>query len=329
MPTDTIPELEAILADLRTAVHAHAGPSPAPQRRRPHTRRRLALAAPVLIAVAAALFVGLGVGNEQPAAARQLQHAAALVAGDPAPVIGPGQYWYVKGTGAFANGVASLESGAGGKGTMFTALQTSSHEIWIANDTSGRIVRKNGPPQFFDAAERARWEAAGRPGFGPESAVDSVEQDLSFGWETLGVHSTAEVPTDPAALGALIEHAAQGTKNPLPWEEFQVISEVLRFAPLSGAQTAAFYQVLADLPGIELVGPTTDPLGRPGTAFAVERGDSLRQELILDPQTGRLLGSRTTLATTDPAYPGAPAGTVIGYETIVATGVVDSTDARP
>jgi len=87
--------------------------------------------------------------------------------------------------------------------------------------------------------------------------------------------------------------------------------------------------VLATLPGIALVGPTTDPLGRAGTAFAVERGDALRQELILDAKTGRLLGSRTSLVTPDPAYPGAPAGTVIGYETIVASGVVSSLDARP
>jgi len=30
-----------------------------------------------------------------------------------------------------------------------------------------------------------------------------------------------------------------------------------------------------------------------------------------------------------PEYPGAPAGTVLGYETIVSTGVADSTQARP
>jgi hypothetical protein len=318
MPTGIAPDLEAILSDLHTAVTAQR----APERRRV---RRLVLAAPLVLAIAVALFVGLGVGNEQPAVARQLQKAAALVAGDPAPMIGPGQYWYVKGTGAFANGAAGIE----GQGEMFTALQTSSHEIWIANDSSGRIVRKDGPPHFFSAAERARWEAAGKPGFGPEGGIDSTELDLSWGYEVLGVSSAKAIPTDPKALTALVERAAQGTKNPLPWEAFEVISGVLRFAPLSGAQTAAFYQVLASLPGIELVGPTTDPLGRAGTAFAVERGDPLRAELILDPKTGRLLGSRTTLAKPDPAYDGAPAGTVIGYETIVATGVVDSTDARP
>ena len=87
--------------------------------------------------------------------------------------------------------------------------------------------------------------------------------------------------------------------------------------------------VLASLPGIQLVGPVKDSLGRPGTAFAVDRGDPTRDEIILDPDTGRLLGSRTTLTRPDAAYAGAPAGTVIGYETIVSTGVVDSTDARP
>jgi hypothetical protein len=269
--------------------------------------------------------VGLGVGNEPSAsAARQLQHAAALVASVPAPVIGPGQYWYVRGVGAFANEVGTTDG-------TFTALQTASHEIWIASDASGRIVRDDGAPQFFSDAERARWEAAGKPGFSADHGIDESEPagEIAWGWESLGVHSGAEIPSDPAALEQLVARSATGTKNPLAWEEFQVVSDVLRFAPLSGAQTAAFYQVLADLPGIELVGPVKDALGRPGTAFAVERGDPLRAELILDPATGRLLGSRMTLAASDPAYAGVPVGTTIGYETIAATGVVDSTSARP
>jgi RNA polymerase sigma-70 factor (ECF subfamily) len=329
MPTETAPELDAILADLRTALASE--PAPAVSRRRFRPRRRLVLALPLVLAIAAALLVGLGVGHAQPAAARELRDAAKLVAGTPAPVIGPGQYWYVKGVGAFANGGVALGPGSAGRSTTFVALQSSSHEIWIANDASGRVVREDGPPQFFSAAERARWEAAGKPGFGPDGGIDSSEGAgaLSWGWESLGVHSREELPTDPTALAALVERSARGTKNPLPYEEFQLIAAVLRFAPLSGAQTAAFYEVLATLPGIQLVGPTRDSLGRPGTAFAVERGDPTRDELILDPSTGRLLGSRTTLTSLDPAYPGAPAGTVLGYETIVSTGVVDSTDARP
>jgi hypothetical protein len=56
----------------------------------------------------------------------------------------------------------------------------------------------------------------------------------------------------------------------------------------------------------------------------------VRSELILDPATGRLLGSRMTLTAPDPAaHPGVPVGTTVGYETIVATGVVNATDVRP
>ncbi len=324
MPNETTPDLEAILGDLHRAVKAQSAPA-LPLARRVRPRRRLVLALPLAIAVAAALFVGLGVGNEQPAAARQLQHAARLVAGEPAPVIGPGQYWYVKGVGAFANEVSAANG-------TFTARQTSSHEIWIASDGSGRIVRTDGPPQFFSAAERARWEAAGKPGFGPAGGIDESEGPggLSWGWEMLGVHSGAQIPTDPDALARLVARGADGTKNPLPYEEFKLIGEILRFAPLSGAQTAAFYQVLATLPGIELIGSTTDPIGRPGTAVSLTRpGDPAREELILDPQTGRMLGSRSTLVAPDAAYAGAAVGDTLSYEAVVATGVVGATDARP
>ncbi len=247
-------------------MHAQAAPSAAAS----SPRRRLALAAPLALALAAAaaLFVGLGVGNEQPAAAaRQLQHAAKLVAGDPAPVIGPGQYWYVKGLGAFANEVGGTD------GERFSALQTSSHEIWIASDASGRIVRNDGPPKFFSAAARARWEAAGKPGFGNGSGID----ELAAGGRALLGHRAARAARSPSSrpippsLARLIEQHSDENKNSRAAEEFSLIEGVLRFAPLSGAQTAAFYQVLASLPGIEIVGEAKDGLGRTGTAFAVDQ----------------------------------------------------------
>ena len=245
------------------------------------------------------------------------------MAGEPAPVIGPGQYWYVKGQGAFVNSVM----GGGGE---FSALQTSTHEIWIASDASGRIVRSDGAPAFFSAAERARWEAAGKPGF-TGSGIDEQQAagELSWGWEGLGVHAASEIPTDSSALARLIEAHADQNKNPRASEELSLIFDVLRFAPLSGAQTAAFYAVLAGLPGIEVIGSVKDGVGRTGTAFAVERNSSVREEIILDPDTGRLLGSRSILTTADGGLGGAPAGTVIGSETIVSRGVVASTNSRP
>jgi|1186.fasta_scaffold07667_2 hypothetical protein len=320
MPTQSLPELDAILSDLHAAVHAEVAAAGAPRRRSPRGRFTLAAPFAAAVAVAAAIFVGLGVGNEQPAAAaQQLRHAAQLVAADPAPVIGPGQYWYVKGLGAFANEVG------GADGERFSALQTSSHEIWIASDASGRILRKDGPPHFFSSAARARWEAAGKPAFGDNRVLDELEPagELSWGIEPLA-HAVFDLPSDAATLAQLLERNSDA-----PYEEFALIEEVLRFAPLSGAQTAAFYQVLASLPGIEIAGEANDGLGRTGTAFAIDNGSGLRQELILDPGTGRLLGSRETLTAPDPVNPDTPVGTVLGSETIIATGVVDSTDARP
>ena len=324
MPTEIAPDLEAILDDLHAAVHADA--APAPSRRRAPVRRRLLLAAPVAAAMAAALVVGLGVGNEPPAsAARQLQHAAALVAGDPAPVIRPGQYWYVKGIGTFANEVGADD------GSRFSALQTSSHEIWIASDRSGRILRTDGPPAFFSEAERARWEAAGKPPFGDDRAIDEAESagELSWGTDSLGVNAPAQIPSSPFALAALLERRTDGTKNTRAWDEFKLIGDVLRFAPLSGAQTAAFYQVMAGIPGVEVTVGVKDGIGRTGTAFSLEHDGATREEIILDPDTGRMLGSRTTLVKADPLMRDVPAGTVLGAETVVSTGVVDATDARP
>jgi RNA polymerase sigma-70 factor (ECF subfamily) len=282
------------------------------------------LAAPLAIAVAAALVVGFGVGNEQPAAARQLQHAAKLVAGDAAPIIGPGQYWYVKGLGRFANGYD-------GRAGSFTALQTSSHEIWMASDGSGRIVRADGPPEFFSAAERARWEAAGKPGFQQSDVLDEHEAagELSWGLTPLGLSKPGDVPSDPYTLEQLLDRGAKDSTNAPGYDEFQAIAEILRDTPLSGAQTAAFYEVLAMLPGVELAGAARDGLDRLGTVFAFQGDGPIREEIILDPDTGRMLGSRSTLTRADATIQGAEPGAVLGAETVVATGVVDSTSARP
>jgi len=127
-------------------------------------------------------------------------------------------------------------------------------------------VRSDGAPQFFTAAELARWEAAGKPGFGAGAGIDESEPagEIAWGWESLGVHSAAQIPTDPAALAQLVARNATGTKKParLGGVPGHLRRPALRSA--LGAQTAAFYEVLASLPGIQLVGRSRDALGRPG-----------------------------------------------------------------
>ncbi|WP_327419947.1 hypothetical protein OG612_41265 [Streptomyces sp. NBC_01527] len=66
--------------------------------------------------------------------------------------------------------------------------------------------------------------------------------------------------------------------------------------PVKPGVRAAAYRVMADLPGVRVVGRVTDPLGRKGVG--VEFPDtyrtplgSTRQRLVVDPSTGAMLST--------------------------------------
>jgi hypothetical protein len=80
-----------------------------------------------------------------------------------------------------------------------------------------------------------------------------------------------------------VRWVARGTDRPLPAEEFTVVGDTIRGAPIQPRVRAAFYTVLS-LPGLTLVGRVTDPLGRPGIEVR-----SAGQVLIFDPHTAQLL----------------------------------------
>ncbi len=66
-------------------------------------------------------------------------------------------------------------------------------------------------------------------------------------------------------------------------------------------------------------------MGRDGIGVAVT-SNGFREELVLDAQTGQLLGEfQTSVAD----HGDVPAGTVIESVSYIRTGVVDSTDAQP
>ncbi len=240
-------------------------------------------------------------------------------------MIGPGQYWYAKGIGTFANEV-STEGGD----QVLGAADREPRDL-----DRGRPLRAD-PPHGRPAAllrrRRARALGGGRIArLRRRAPIDELAPagDLSWGWSALGVDAASENPSDPAALARLLAQRSGEAKRSAAWEAFELIGDVLRFAPLSGAQTAAFYEVMAGIPGIEVTGDVKDGIGRPGTAFALDRDGRTRNEIILERATGRMLGSRTTLLKADPLMRDVPVGAVLGAETVVATCVVGSTDARP
>lgn len=88
--------------------------------------------------------------------------------------------------------------------------------------------------------------------------------------------------------------------------------------------------MLTRLHGVVLIGNLTDMAGRRAVSVAIDVDQSLqeRHELLLDPATGRLLGTRSVLTRKVPGWP-LPAGTVIDQRVFLEASVVDSRTARP
>ena len=100
-----------------------------------------------------------------------------------------------------------------------------------------------------------------------------------------------------------------------PAERLVAVDDLLRDQPMRPTVRAAVLRYLADTPTLALAGTTTDRLGRPGVAFSLDSdlgGLPTRCTMVVDPGTGRVLGSEQVLTTTAGALD-VPVPSVIGY----------------
>ena len=109
---------------------------------------------------------------------------------------------------------------------------------------------------------------------------------------------------------------------------FTLVGDALRGARATPAQRAALYEIAARIPGVELVGPVTDPAGRRGVAVAMTNAaDGVRHLLVFDQRTSVLLAEeQRALARNEFGY---AEGTLLGHATYVTSAVVDSDRERP
>ncbi|MEU9083883.1 CU044_5270 family protein [Streptomyces sp. NPDC048357] len=102
-----------------------------------------------------------------------------------------------------------------------------------------------------------------------------------------------QLPTDPAALKTVLsrffpEDPRSGPAEDPGADHLSRMRSLLQFAPLAPRQRAAVYEVLADLPGLRLVGPVKDSTGRAGTAVEWDTRRS-RVRMIIGPEGGGVL----------------------------------------
>ena len=277
---------------------------------RPRHRRRLLVAVVGLAAAGAtAAVVGVGVhGDGNASAATALRQAAAVARRQaPPPPLKPGNYVYSKSVQAFL--VIDGDKG-------WTALGPKVREIWIGH-RGGLLHETSGKPEFLSSRDRERWIAAGRPRVNAPEATEKLPPALPI-----------DLPSHPDALFATLRARAEGNANGVYAEMFTLVGDALRETDASPALRASLYEVAARIPGVELLGATTDRAGRRGVSVAYSNSHNhQRDELIFDPKTSALL-EEETVALEGNVFD-YPAGTVTGYATYVASGVVSRLGARP
>jgi RNA polymerase sigma-70 factor (ECF subfamily) len=278
-------------------------------------RRRLSwdswrVRVPVMAGAGATLAAALAIGvigipgggpAVDPAAAATLNAAADAAAAQPSvPAPADGQYWY-KADVEYQD-LSFVETDGG----TLEGTSTTTYEIWLAPDASGRIVT---------TGRDARGDGDLDEIFGPGELA--VGGDAAFGFDAV-----AALPRDVDALYAHIEQVTREKDNdrPVPEQMLVEVTDILRTMPPLPDLRESLYRVAARIPGVEVEEGVTDHLDRTGTAIVMDESDTgQRVEFLFDPETGEPLGERTV----------APDGTVVYASAVTASGVVNSTDERP
>lgn len=295
------------------------------------TRTRRVSRRALLVSAAAALLVGGLVTAEvvMPAysgataeAAEVLNDAAAATIKTSDPVVVPGQYLKIE-TTAVSMGAETNENGE-----THAWLGEHRDQLYVPSDRSGEWIWHRGPgvaTTFFTEAARAV-EAAQDKNPQPEhlrateGAFYGTPQTIIHGMETKEAIRT--LPRDPHQLLTLIYLRTLGAGPTPEIEALVTIADTLRTGVIPADLRAALYKAAALIPGVTIVDRQANLDGRTGIAIGIP-GEISRQEIIIDPATGLLIGERTVLLKTTPDIPAFPAGTATAW-TAIKTSVVDS-----
>ena len=307
---------------LRAAVVSESAPRPR-RASRPGVRR-FAVVAGLAAAIASVVALLPGTtGNDTsqlgPATASAqilLRQASRAISHQPWQPLRPGQYFYYR----------EIGSDTDGRGPA-PARPTFIQDTWVGADGFGRLVQ-TGPDTVIAGGDVLIFHATPQQ-LNAERQTQSHGAHLrilSYGqpyrWADLDYRQLISLPTDPSKLERFIEQHASGG-GPRFSDIFSIMQNYLDGAPLPPKVSAAMYRVIARLPGMRLIGPTRDPLGRPGVAVGLFfKGQPGRIELIFDPRTGVLLGERAISLNAKEEH--APVGSVTNWSVIERQGTVRS-----
>lgn len=328
IPFDDVIERQALdrsRLSLRAATAVEQPPARPRRTGRYLGRVALVVGMAAVIAVVVAFLPGATavnrLGPPNASARSLLDRAARAISAEVWQPLGAGDYFHFREVGSFPvrNGAAPdrptlVQEGWFGGNGFARLVQTGPQTAVPGGDV---LIFDATPGQF--QAERLRQRNGAH--------LKILAYPQKYRWVDLDYEQLIHLPTDASGLQRFIERHATGG-GPRFSDIFSYAEALLGGggsggAPLPPKVTAAFYRVIARLPNMRLIGPTRDPLGRPGVAvglsFAHQPG---RIELIFNPATGVLLGERSI--SLNARETGAARGAVIGWSAIESQGVLRS-----
>ncbi|MBG6192200.1 RNA polymerase sigma-70 factor (ECF subfamily) [Arthrobacter sp. CAN_A212] len=322
VPTET---LDRGLAQLMSAIEKGTPRASIPQRWL-FSRRSL-----LTIAATAALIIGPVAVNialpEAPTgasaeAAEFLGNAAVATINTADPLVGEGQYLKTDIKALYGNSLALPD------GEQATWLATQDSQLYIPADRSEEWVwnrEEEVPVTFFSEAAREAAEEV-TASSSPFGQVVRAAGGAFYGSGQLFLdqplhEAMRDAPRDPQELLSLIYTKTEGQGWSPEHHALTTIADFLRTGAVPADLRSALYHATALIEGVEIVekGATID--GRSGTAIGIQTPDGGgRQDIIIDVETGMMIGERSTVLKPTPQY---PAGTVTSW-TAIETSVVNA-----
>ncbi|ARC56960.1 hypothetical protein AS850_07695 [Frondihabitans sp. 762G35] len=300
------------IAEAEPAVDTAAAVRPAAR----SGRRRLGLLGVGVVAIAGVLVVSnlAGAGGRQQSAVAEVLHRSALAAvATSDPVVPPGRFLRVTTTAVTSKTSGDVSYLARAQDDLFVPADRSQDWVWVRGASTP--FRTFGPASAAAAAEASPGEAELlRAPAGGFYSRPSDSSEAAF----------AKLPRDPRALLADIHERTVGQGNSVDEAAFGFIADELTDGLAPADLRAALYEAAALIPGVTIEDGHATLDGSTGVAIGrTDPEGNTRDELIVDPDTGALVGQREVLLR---AEVGLPAGTVIGW-TSKTTSVVASAPA--
>lgn len=274
-------------------------------------------AASVLAGLVAGDIVGLAGwrGGANAEAADVLNTAAETAITSSDPVVNPGQYLRIRSTNVWSTEDWPED------GSKYQWLDTEKMDMYIPADrTSEWVWLRSGrvPTTFFDDKARNYVQEQGIQAH-PETLRAAKGEFYGQPGGTLTTDMST-FPRDPYRLLNHIYIRTLGAGQSVDGEALVFIADLLRTGLVPADLRAALYKAAAMIPGVTIMEGQANLDGRTGVAIGRTEGTLMRQEIIIDPKTGQLIGEREVLTQ---AYGVMPAGTPISW-TAVETSASDT-----